>query len=86
MAHYSANILSRRDKEKTKSIQTIMLHKHKISVEILLRRRCKILVAPGFIPGITNTQNKKVRPQKLQKAPMLHAPQNGVAKLKRFTG
>ena len=37
---------------------------------------CKILVAPGFIPGIVNARGKKVRPQKVQKAKTLHAPQN----------
>ena len=37
--------------------------------------RCRILVASGFIPRIGNTRQKKVRPQKLQKATALHAPQ-----------
>jgi len=43
---------------------------------LFLRRRCKILVAPGFIPGIEIAQSKKVRPQKWQKVTTLHAPQN----------
>ncbi len=42
---------------------------------------CKILVAPGFIPGIMNAQSKKVRPQKLQKAKTLHAPQNKILQI-----
>ena len=48
--------------------------------EIKLRRRCKMLVAPGEMkwnPGLKIRDSKKVRPQKQQKAGTLHAPQIG---------
>jgi len=32
--------------------------------------------SPGIYPGDWNARSKKVRPQKLQKAKTLHAPQN----------
>ena len=42
---------------------------------IILSLFCLTLDRQGIYPGVGNTRSQKVRPQKLQKATALHAPQ-----------